>query len=162
MPSKFTARSTIASLAMTLLAVTLLIDAYQSRQYCVRIRNQAQAQIKNKSSTYITDNTASDPRRECPADQPSLIGFDNTGAPLCKSLSNQSCAQGQYITSIDPISFKLSCADAGSEVRCDPSEFLTGFEWQGEKAIRKSCHKRLDPFVAWNFEPSLSARGDSP
>lgn len=156
--SNFVYGAVITALAMFLLAAGLFAHALQTKAWV--------AQMKAGSSTRAREPRVSGPASEtdlsmlsCSDPKPVLIGFDEKGHAKCRAVSSQSCPTGQYISFIDPTTLDIHCSEAGADLTCPADSYLTEFMWLGENRVSFSCRPRVDPFLAWKFEPTLSLRG---
>lgn len=94
-------------------------------------------------------------RSLCPITEPLLIGLDGAGRAICRPIGKMMCAEGEYVTGLDPVSLSVSCAPVGAAIQCAEGEVITSFEWRGGDRIATSCTPRLNPFIAWKFSPML-------
>lgn len=154
--SNFIFGASVASLLMLLIAASLFLHSVQTRAWLAQMRSQAAA----RSLLVKTPKEAASKTDGCPDDRPVLTGVDASGKSICRALGIQSCADGQYIAAIDPFTLQIRCADAGGELACPPNTYVAEFMWLGEGRTSFSCGQRLDPFIAWKFEPSLSPKGN--
>ena len=145
-----------ASVLMFLIAGTLFTHVLQMKKWLGQIKSEVAAQtLARKETAFSRADT-----NACADEQPLLIGFDEKGKPRCRALTSPPCAPGQYVAAIDPVTLATRCADAGGAMACPAGAYITEFMWLGENHISFSCIPRLDPFLAWKFEPVLSSRGN--
>ncbi len=94
-------------------------------------------------------------RAVCPSETPLLAGVDGEGKLICRAIEKRQCEPGEYVTAIDPKTLAVTCAPVGKEIACPDGNFISAFEWQGEDRVVFTCRPRLNPFVAWKFQPAL-------
>jgi|GEM_PF-4826241 len=146
----------VGAFLMFLVAGTLAAHVWKTREWLSLVKAQAAA----RSVTTTAPKMSRADSNACPNEKPVLIGFDERGRARCRAFSSASCPAGQYISSIDPKTLDLHCADAGGEMSCPTNSYITEFVWLGENHISFSCFPRLDPFRTWKFEPVLGSRGN--
>lgn len=152
----FTYAAVVTSLTMFLIAAGLFVHVLQTKAWLRQIKADTAARalaIPDVSSKMEASHA-------CPDKTPVLIGFDEKGRARCRALASQTCDVGQYIASIDPQTLEVHCASAGAEVSCATNSYITEFMWLGENRVSFSCNPRLDPFLAWKFEPVLGSKGN--
>lgn len=140
----------IASLVMGLAALTCLVDVFQTNRSITQLMHGA---LIDSPATEVAKTLAS-----CPDEMPILVGYSDTGLPLCRRLVTKACPTGFYLSSIDPVTLKTECRPAGAVAECAANQFISKFVWKGAERIEISCSPRVDPFIAFKFEPRLEAR----
>ncbi len=162
--SNFTFGALIAALVMFLIAGALFAHALHTNRWLAQIKADAglRAQLPGSDAAASGSSSASTTdlsMLSCPDSKPALIGFDEKGHAKCRAASTQSCPPGQYISMIDPVTLDVHCSEAGADLSCPATSYITEFMWLGENRVSFSCIARLNPFLAWKFEPALGSRG---
>lgn len=91
----------------------------------------------------------------CPADKPQFQGFDNVGAAICVPFAFSTCPAGQFVTSIHPVTFAVTCQDYTSTPNCGIDSFFTSLTFDNGK-YSGGCTSRLNPFLYYDYNPENS------
>jgi hypothetical protein len=158
--SSFAFGALIAALIMFLIAGALYVHVFRTKKWLSQIKSDAALRAQGPRPK-VSASAADLSTLSCPDSKPVLIGFDEKGHAKCRAVSNQSCAPGQYISTIDPASLEIHCSEAGADMQCPLDSYITEFMWLGESRVSFSCNPRLNPFMAWKFEPTLGSQGGS-
>lgn len=104
----------------------------------------------------------------CPDNKPIFAGYfqDNLnghvkGKADCREVPTVNCGAGRYVASIDPLTLKPECADAGGTYSCPAGQYFSEFSWNNGGTVTKQCASRKDPFTEMGFDYNSSTTFDN-
>lgn len=92
----------------------------------------------------------------CPTNKPQFQGFDANGSAICVAFQTSTCPAGQFVDSVDPVTFAVTCNDYTSSPSCGSKDNMFSSLNFSNGKYSAGCIPRLNPFLYYDYNPENS------